>query len=62
MPRMDGTGPEGKGSQSGRKLGFCVQLSKEELLKKLGQGQGKRRKACDSQGETPGRRLKSNIK
>jgi len=23
MPRMDNTGPEGKGSGSGRKLGFC---------------------------------------
>ncbi len=59
---MDNTGPEGKGPKSGRQLGFCVQLSKEELLKKLGEGQGKRRKSCENEGKEPGRRLKSNIK
>ena len=50
MPRMDGTGPDGNGSGSGRKLGHCSKLSDEEKLKKLGKGQGKRRKA-DGVGE-----------
>jgi hypothetical protein len=35
MPRMDGTGPEGKGSRSGRKLGNCVELSKKNFCKSL---------------------------
>jgi len=29
MPRLDGTGPEGKGSGTGRAQGFCQQNQKE---------------------------------
>ncbi|MBP6936144.1 MAG: DUF5320 family protein [Bacteroides sp.] len=57
---MDGTGPEGKGSRSGRKVGNCVELSKEELLQKLGRGEGKRRQAGGGEGDK--KRLRSNEK
>jgi len=43
MPNLDKTGPEGKGPKTGRGLGKGSDLQKEELLKKLGQGMGKRR-------------------
>lgn len=57
MPKMDGTGPEGKGSRSGRKLGECGNTSDEEKLQKLGKGMGKGRKSgC---GEGKGKRLRS---
>ena len=57
MPRLDGTGPEGKGAHSGRKLGECGKTSEEEKLKKLGKGMGKKRKGdC---GEGKGKRLRS---
>ena len=36
MPKMDGTGPEGKGAETGRKLGDCNQLTDEEKASKLG--------------------------
>ena len=45
MPNMDGTGPEGKGRGTGRKLGRCPNLSDEEKLQMLGKGMGNRRKA-----------------
>ena len=45
MPGMDGSGPVGQGSGTGRKLGRCTPLSLEEKAKELGQGMGKRRKA-----------------
>lgn len=45
MPRLDGTGPDGNGSGTGRKLGRCSRLNDEEKLKQLGKGLGKRRKA-----------------
>ena len=57
MPHLNGTGPEGKGSQSGRSLGLCAKASREESLKKLGKGMGKRRKSEGGIGK--GRRLKS---
>ncbi len=57
MPRLDKTGPEGKGSLTGRKMGRCTKVSDEEKLQKLGQGLGKRRHAAD--GEGMGRRLRS---
>lgn len=57
MPHLNGTGPEGKGFQSGRSLGLCAQTPQEELLKKLGKGMGKRRKSEGGTGH--GRRLKS---
>ncbi len=60
MPQLDGTGPERKGEQTGRGLGRCRNVPKEEAFEKLGKGMGLRRKAGGGQGE--GRRLKSGIK
>lgn len=60
MPRLDGTGPEGQGPQTGRKLGHCAELPEEEIAPKLGKGMGKRRKSGGGQGK--GRRLKSGLK
>jgi len=59
MPRLDGTGPEGKGPQTGRKLGKCNEMPDEEKLKKLGKGMGKKRKSGGGEGE--GKRLKSGL-
>jgi hypothetical protein len=60
MPQLDGTGPEGKGSQSGRKLGNCSNLSDDEKLKTLGKGMGKKRKSGGGEGN--GKRFKSGKK
>jgi len=59
MPKLNGTGPEGKGSGSGRKLGECNK-SDEEKLQKLGKGMGKRRKSGGGKGK--GERLKTDKK
>jgi hypothetical protein len=58
MPKMNGTGPEGKGSETGRGLGKCKAHSTEELLEKLGKGLGKRRKEDGGKGR--GKRLQYN--
>ncbi|MGF7139817.1 DUF5320 family protein [Roseimarinus sediminis] len=58
MPKMNGTGPEGKGSGSGRGLGKCRPHTSDELLEQLGKGQAKRRNT--SGGEGKGRRLRYN--
>jgi hypothetical protein len=55
---MNGTGPEGKGSATGRGLGKCKEHTPDELLEKLGAGQGKRRKEGGGTGQ--GKRLKYN--
>ena len=47
MPKLDRTGPEGDGSQSGRKLGKCSTATNDEKLQKTGQGM---RKKCNSGG------------
>lgn len=60
MPHLDGTGPEGKGSKSGRALGKCVKRSNSDLLTQLGTGEGKRRQSDGGEGEK--RRLKSGNK
>lgn len=60
MPQLDGTGPEKKGTQTGRGLGKCRDVPKEEALEKLGKGMGLRRKSGGGQGE--GKRLKSGLK
>jgi hypothetical protein len=60
MARLDGTGPEKKGSKSGRGLGKCRTMPKEEALEKLGKGMGLRRKTGGGQGE--GKRFKSGLK
>ena len=57
MPDMNGTGPEGKGTASGRGLGSCKEKDKETLLEKLGKGLGLRRKSGGGRGG--GRRLKT---
>lgn len=60
MPKLNGTGPEGDGSRSGRKLGKCSETAEEEKLNKLGKGLGKKRHAGGGEGR--GKRLKSNEK
>ncbi|MCF8381752.1 MAG: DUF5320 domain-containing protein [Bacteroidales bacterium] len=60
MPKLDGTGPEGEGSQSGRKLGKCSNSKDEEKIQKLGKGMGKRRNANGGIGR--GKRLNSGKK
>jgi len=57
MPNLDGTGPEGEGSRSGRKLGKCSNLPAEEKLKTLGKGMGKKRNSGGGKGK--GKRLQS---
>ncbi len=58
MPKLDGTGPDGTGSQKGRKLGKCTSNDMSTLLEKLGEGQGLKRKSGCGKGR--GKRLKSN--
>jgi len=58
MPKMNGTGPEGKGAKTGRGLGKCKKNSTEELNEKLGKGMGKRRKSGGGEGR--GKRLQYN--
>jgi hypothetical protein len=58
MPHLDGTGPDGKSAQSGRKLGNCVESAKEELFQKLGKGERKRRHSGGGNGNK--KRLKSS--
>ena len=49
MPKLDGTGPDGDGKK-GRGLGGCKRTPKEDQLKKLGKGLGKKRKADGEEG------------
>ena len=55
MPRMNGTGPEGKGPKTGRRLGKCKNGSKEEPRQRYGKGMGKRHKG--SRGEGRGKHI-----
>jgi hypothetical protein len=57
MPKMNGTGPEGKGPGTGRRLGKCKAADTENQTSHLGQGMGKRRKAGGGEGQ--GKRLQS---
>ncbi|MBB3187613.1 DUF5320 family protein [Microbacter margulisiae] len=58
MPHMNGTGPEGKGKQTGRNLGACHRdTAGEETSYHLGTGMGMRRKSGNGTGK--GKRLKS---
>lgn len=53
MPKMNGTGPEGKGPKTGRGLGKCgKKLSQEALPEKRGKGMGKRRKSGGGKGRS----------
>lgn len=58
MPHMNGTGPDGKGSGTGRDLGKCKSDSRKEGEKSLGKGMAKRRK--EGGGEGMGKRLRYN--
>jgi len=60
MPQLDRTGPEKKGTKTGRGLGKCKKASNDESIEKLGTGMGLRRKSSGGIGK--GRRLKSNLK
>lgn len=60
MPKLDKTGPEGKGPKSGRKLGLGTNLDNDKLSEKLGKGLGLRRKSGGGKGR--GKRLKSNLR
>jgi hypothetical protein len=60
MPKLDGTGPGGEGSQSGRKLGKCSTTADEEKLQILGKGMGEKRNSGGGKGK--GKRLKSGLK
>jgi hypothetical protein len=57
MPGMNGTGPEGKGAGTGRRLGKCKESEKTEDRGKLGRGLGKRLRVVGGQGM--GRRTRS---
>jgi hypothetical protein len=60
MARMNGTGPENKGSKTGRGLGLCQEVSEQEAGEKLGKGMGLRRNTCGGKGK--GKRLRSGDK
>jgi hypothetical protein len=59
MPKLNGTGPAGEGSQTGRKLGKCSEQTAEEKLKTLGKGMGEKRNSGGGKGK--GGRLKSGL-
>jgi len=51
MPKLDKTGPEGRGSKTGRKLGECHKNEAEQKeTGELGKGQGKRRYSGGGKG------------
>ena len=56
MAHLDHTGPENKGSKTGRKLGKCKNNENSEF--ELGVGMGARRNASDN-CEGKGKRIKS---
>jgi hypothetical protein len=60
MPRLDGTGPDGKGPRTGRRLGKCNNAGTEEEVQKPGKGMGRRRNSGGGQGK--GKRLQSDSK
>ena len=60
MPKLDGTGPDGKGKGTGRGLGQCKTVSDEEKLAKLVKGMGKKRNSCTEEGR--GKRLNAGRK
>jgi hypothetical protein len=60
MPKLDGKGPKGEGSQTGRKLGNCSSKTEKEKLHELGKGMGNHHKSVGGKGK--GKRLKSGLK
>jgi len=59
MPQLNGTGPDGKGPKTGRKLGKCSTTTDDEKLQKLGKEIGKKRRSGGGKGK--GKRLKSGL-
>ncbi|MCT4601926.1 MAG: DUF5320 family protein [Marinifilum sp.] len=57
MPKLDKSGPEGKGRKTGRKLGTCNEVSNQTLLENLGKGMGLKRQNGGGIGKK--KRLKS---
>lgn len=62
MPKLNSTGPDGKGSGTGRGLGNCKNKSDEEKLHKLGKGIGKKRNSSEGNASGKGKRLRSGLK
>jgi predicted Fe-Mo cluster-binding NifX family protein len=60
MPKMDGTGPDGKGASTGRGLGRCNNPSQKEKHEQLGKGMGDKKKTGGGKGK--GRRTQGGIK
>jgi len=59
MPKLDHTGPEGKGPKTGTKLGKCHKTDDEQTaVGELGIGLGERRLSGGGTGK--GKRLKYN--
>lgn len=58
MPKLDGTGPKGEGSRSGRKLGKCSNADDNSKLQRLGKGLGNK----GNSGGGKGNRFKSGLK
>lgn len=50
MPRMDGTGPAGHGSGTGRRFGKCKSAEQPQENNVLGKGLGKRRRSGGGDG------------
>jgi len=57
MPHLNHSGPEGKGSQTGRGFGKCNKKA-EAGIEELGTGRGLKRKSGGGQGK--GNRLRSS--
>lgn len=56
---MNRTGPENKGSETGRGLGRCCDKSAINVIEKLGKGMGKRRNSGGGNGA--GKRLRTYL-
>lgn len=50
MPKLDGKGPMGQGSQTGCKSGNCSNASDEEKMLHPGKGMGKKRNSGGGEG------------
>jgi hypothetical protein len=59
MPRMDGTGPEGEGSRTGRGRGQYEENLNEKDMTRPGKRSGKRRKSGGGQGK--GKRFQGGL-
>lgn len=59
MPGFDRTGPEGKGSQTGRKLGKCNPENNSSDESQIGRGQGRRFGRNKAEGNSSGRGLRN---